>query len=324
MDCNAENLKAEYEKLQAELAAARGEVAYLRALIDTLPNPIFAKKGDLRFCIINKAYEEFFGVSRDNLLGHTVMDLEYLPFEERQRYQTEDQNAILDCSAVHDQLAFDTPNGSIHSTYWSHGFEVPTTKDRGLVGMIVDISTEHMLEQELVYKVQALEDAQQELHHLSNTDPLTNLPNRRFFEERLSENIALARRHGQPLCLLMADLDFFKHVNDTYGHDSGDVVLQQFAEVLSTSCRLEDVAARIGGEEFVLLLPMTELENARIVAERVRSRTEKEVLLPDNKLQTASIGLAQLAPDETQESFIKRADEALYRAKTSGRNRVCE
>lgn len=160
----------------------------------------------------------------------------------------------------------------------------------------------------------------------SLTDPLTGLGNRRFLETQAEMEIARAERSGHPLCLIAVDLDHFKRINDTYGHDIGDQVLKAFANTARAQLRDGDVLCRIGGEEFIVLLPETSEEQALGVAERVRYAVEREVLSvagTEPLTYTASLGVARIRPGERDlKQAIKRADAALYKAKEGGRNQV--
>ena len=156
-------------------------------------------------------------------------------------------------------------------------------------------------------------------------DGLTGLANRRSALARLDAEIAQAHRRGQPLTLMTLDLDHFKRVNDDYGHAAGDRVLTEFANVLRESLRLGDLGARIGGEEFIALLPQTEALAALQVAERIREQCEALRVSSDEGAAiqfTISIGLAELSAGDDGAALLARADRALYRAKHSGRNRV--
>ena len=160
---------------------------------------------------------------------------------------------------------------------------------------------------------------------LARTDALTGLANRRAFDEAAYHEIQRAQRYGTPLALVMADLDYFKSVNDKYGHHVGDLVLQDFARVLLASVRGIDIVGRWGGEEFVILMPGTDLEEARQVAERMRLAVAGAPTKFDGKAcgYTASFGVAALlAETPTMDSLLGRADAAMYRAKDNGRNRI--
>lgn len=172
---------------------------------------------------------------------------------------------------------------------------------------------------------QKMNEAQ--LERLARTDVLTSLSNRRDFYERAQQEVARAKRSGKAFSLMLLDVDFFKKINDQYGHAGGDEVLRRLSRVLSDLLREVDTPARLGGEEFVVLMPETPLEGARLVAERVRAGMEATVMeLGDGRLIrfTVSIGLAQWADGEDDIDVpLHRADEALYRAKAGGRNQVC-
>lgn len=172
---------------------------------------------------------------------------------------------------------------------------------------------------------QKMNEAQ--LERLARTDVLTSLSNRRDFYERAQQEVARAKRSGKAFSLMLLDVDFFKKINDQYGHAGGDEVLRRLSRVLSDLLREVDTPARLGGEEFVVLMPETPLEGARLVAERVRAGMEATVVeLGDGRLIrfTVSIGLAQWADGEDDIDVpLHRADEALYRAKAGGRNQVC-
>jgi diguanylate cyclase (GGDEF)-like protein len=170
--------------------------------------------------------------------------------------------------------------------------------------------------------VPRLENAR--LKRLSESDALTLLHNRRHLDERLPLLIEESRREGHTLSAVMVDLDLFKRVNDTYGHRVGDEVLVEAADRLRQSCRLTDLPARWGGEEFVVVLPDTRRTEARAMAERLRELLAAEpVPTAEGPVSiTASLGVAQLGAGEGQTGLLERADEALYRAKRAGRNRV--
>lgn len=161
-------------------------------------------------------------------------------------------------------------------------------------------------------------------------DALTGLNNRRQFEVRLKQEYASAKRQKHPLCSIMLDIDFFKSINDTYGHAAGDKVLQTIANVIKEQLREYDIASRYGGEEFCILLPQTKIEEANIVAQRLRAAVEKTTIetFIEKEAQnkninvTISIGLSQLKDTDLAEDLYKRADKALYEAKKRGRNRV--
>lgn len=166
----------------------------------------------------------------------------------------------------------------------------------------------------------------EEIYQLATHDALTDLYNRRHFIEMIEKEIARSLRHARPLALCIVDVDLFKPVNDRYGHISGDEVLRQIAALVHKHVRGDDIAARIGGEEFAVLLPECDATAAQVFAERLRESVADAVFRPGGDPQriTISVGIAVLAPGrETRPTLMAAADAALYRAKAEGRNRVC-
>jgi len=164
-----------------------------------------------------------------------------------------------------------------------------------------------------------------ELRRLATTDILTGLPNRRHFLERLDQELARFHRFGKPTALLMIDIDHFKQVNDNYGHAMGDAVLRHFADLTLGSLRKLDLAGRLGGEEFAIMLPGADAEGARLYAERLRQKVENHPCLSaaHHVAITVSVGLTLFTDTDTGADLpLARADAALYRAKQNGRNRV--
>jgi len=172
-----------------------------------------------------------------------------------------------------------------------------------------------------------LRDNVQMSMELAVTDPLTGLYNRRYMESHVTSLVEQALARGKPLALLVVDIDYFKAVNDMHGHDAGDDVLREFATRLKKSIRGIDLACRYGGEEFVVVMPETDVAVAAIVAERIRRRIAGEPFAIRSGTAaldvTISVGIAALSGvSDTPAAIIKRADQALYRAKRDGRNRV--
>jgi two-component system, cell cycle response regulator len=172
-----------------------------------------------------------------------------------------------------------------------------------------------------------LRDNVQTSIEMAITDALTGLFNRRYMENHLATLIEQAAARGKPLSALMLDIDYFKAINDTYGHDAGDDVLRDFALRIKRSIRGIDLACRTGGEEFVIVMPETDMAVAAMVAERLRRRIAAEPFVVNQGQRsipvTLSIGIAALrGQDDNAAGLLKRADQALYRAKRDGRNRV--
>jgi diguanylate cyclase (GGDEF)-like protein len=158
----------------------------------------------------------------------------------------------------------------------------------------------------------------------ATTDVLTGLGNRRFADERLATDFQRARRYGEPLSVLLMDIDHFKNVNDTYGHDVGDKVLEHFGRMLSDHARTTDAVARWGGEEFIMIAPQTDIDGALLAANRICESVRKQAVIfgTADIAYTVSIGVAQLIDQRTIAELVASADQELYRAKRAGRDRA--
>lgn len=202
-------------------------------------------------------------------------------------------------------------------------------EDSRLVSVIQDVTEKRKIEEallhsETMYKELAkqLEEKNKLLEEIANLDSLSGLKNRHFFNTRLEEETERANRYNKKLSLILLDIDYFKRVNDTYGHDIGDKVIKEIANMLQTSIRKSDVVARWGGEEFAILMPETDLDEAFLVGEKIRSMAESLDYSFGEKV-TISLGVATWTKFDTIEILFKRVDKVLYRAKNEGRNRVC-
>ena len=202
------------------------------------------------------------------------------------------------------------------------------------ISHIQDITFRKQTEIELLKLKESLEDANRELQialireqTLSHTDVLTGIHNRRYLFELAVQKFAVASRYQQPLAVMMIDIDHFKKVNDTFGHIVGDQMLKNVTKIAHAELRSADVIGRYGGEEFVILLPMTNARQAGLLAERIRADVAA-LRLPTEKgdaSATLSIGIVEINHKESTEvveDVFRRADEAMYAAKQAGRNRV--
>ena len=185
------------------------------------------------------------------------------------------------------------------------------------------LSAREAMEATVRQRTQELQEANHALDRQARTDVLTGLLNRRGFDTQMAFALALARRSGRPLSLITVDVDHFKRVNDTYGHETGDDVLRRLAHTLQERLRSSDVVARVGGEEFVAMLPDTDQAGARSIAETLVAAMSEQQDPVVGKV-TISAGVATLrGPENDSTDLLRRADAALYEAKRQGRNRVC-
>jgi len=174
--------------------------------------------------------------------------------------------------------------------------------------------------------IKIIKDSNSKLEHLAKFDDLTKLSNRRNFYSLLEKYISLSERTMDPICILFIDIDNFKGINDSYGHKVGDEVLQEIATILKTNSRDSDICARWGGEEFVVSLMNTNLETSYIIANKIRTIIENSVKLKilTNRSVSISAGVTLYQHKESIDNFVARADNAMYKAKHNGKNRICK
>ena len=176
------------------------------------------------------------------------------------------------------------------------------------------------LEEKVQERTQELELAKLKLEALANTDRLTQIPNRVRLDDVL-EKLEQAKRNGTPLSIILLDIDYFKAVNDEYGHQVGDIVLQNVAELLKNNVRAGDIVGRWGGEEFLVICPYTRLKDVVQLSEKLRQQLEQHSF-PVVRHKTSSFGVTCFVMGDTIHSLLSRCDKALYQAKHHGRNRV--
>lgn len=265
---------------------------------------------------------------------------EFLKSDVNDRMSTVSERMQTRIEAVHSAIdqAMTTANaysGSLQSAQGDLERDIAPETLKALAGRLLTETrrmqdTNRTLEQKLEASREDIAALQRDLDDVrreSLLDPLTKIANRKSFDEGLRSGIADARHTGNPLCLILIDIDHFKSFNDSYGHQTGDQVLRLVAMTIKSNIKGRDLAARYGGEEFVAILPNTDLKGAMIVSENVRQAIHGKELLKrstNEKLGriTASFGVAVFRPNDTAGSLIERADRCLYAAKHAGRNRV--
>ncbi len=214
--------------------------------------------------------------------------------------------------------------------YYVHNWFLGSLELSGLILVFRDHQVIGSEERELIVEsLSVLKDSvdraldYEDLFEAAKKDSLTGLANRRVFEERLEYLTASVRRYGQPLSLIALDLDHFKSINDAYGHAEGDRVLKKVTETFAGLVRSSDLLARIGGDEFMLLLPNTDVKAARVLADRLcKAVYDLDIMVDDSTRLGVSIGLSEWRQDMTKEDWLSLTDERLYQAKKRGRNQV--
>jgi len=276
-------------------------------ILSTIHDPIAYIDKNFVFLNVNLAYQEMFKKTINDIVGHPAEAIYGKDFIEKKI-----KTNLLLCLAgqrIQQQEWFDFPDGKRRCMLMSYYPLFPKDKPTpiGVVLNSIDIT-----------KIKELEE---ELQRLSITDQLTQIYNRTKFNAALSEEIKRLRRYNTELSLVMLDIDHFKHINDTYGHDIGDKVLVSLVQIVKRCIRETDIFSRWGGEEFMLLLPHTNIENSIKLAERIRKKVQETNLETVGTI-TCSFGVSQFNENDSDESFTKRVDNALYDSKRSGRNRV--
>lgn len=278
-------------------------------------NEVFWLRDEEAILYVNPAYDRIWGRSRDALYGDPAAILEAVHPEDHNEAATLFLAEALKRDESNATFRIRRPDGALR---WIQAHCYPVADEAGRVtrvaGTAVDVTELKQVQLELEQSNAALE--REALY-----DRLTGVANRRYFEDLLDREVRRADRNGGPFALVMFDLDYFKRVNDGYGHNSGDAVLTGVVERVASRLRQSDVLGRWGGEEFMILLPGTDAATAGEVAEALRARVD-EAPFPVVGSVTISLGVAEYRPHELRKELVRRVDEALYYAKGAGRNRV--
>ena len=289
------------------------------AFMEHSPAIGFIKDADGRFLYYNRMFCERFAVSRAEWLGKSVFDM--FPEEFAAAYHELDMRVLRE--GVDEVVEESSPGPGGTTLYWrTHKFRLQAEDGAPLLGgMSLDISHEREATLRLQASHGELERANRRLSELAVTDGLTGLSNRRAFDEQLARLLNTSLEAGTPLSLLLLDVDHFKRLNDTHGHAAGDDVLRSLAQLLAKASRSSDYVARVGGEEFAILLPGAGMRAARRIAERRRAPRAGHGWT-HGALTVSGGGAARSAMLSTPATLMEAADAALYGAKHAGRNRV--
>lgn len=296
----------------------------LDTVLDNVDAYIYMKDRQHRFLYVNKKTTELFQRQINEIIGRTANELQ----EFENDFDHMDDKVIQSGQQITGEEEFVDEQGKAHY-YWSN--KVPLFDNNQEVESYIGFS----------HEITELIELKKELEHKATIDDLTKLANRRHLFEQAGKAFKQSQRSNYPLSTLILDLDYFKAINDNYGHHTGDLVLIRVAQCIKNTIRAHDIAGRIGGEEFCIILPDTSSEDAKLLAERMRDQIAKlSISLPHMDPQTqqlqddqtevpsicltTSIGIAQnKSGDKSISQLLHRADEALYQAKAKGRNQVC-
>ena len=282
------------------------DLVALRDVMDLMLDAVCVVDKAGTFVFVSAAFEDIFGYSPDEVIGKPMIDHVY------------PEDGIKTLKVVESLM---------------EGKKQPRFENRWVRkdGKIIDIlwsarwSEDHQFRIAIAHDITERKLMEQQLHYIAGHDPLTELPNRALLFGRLQTSLGLARREGSHLSLLFIDIDGFKHVNDSYGHLVGDKLLKNIAQRLRDCVRKSDTVGRFGGDEFVVVLNgIDSFDNVLVITENIRAQLEKTYQFDDLNLQLSpSIGVA-LYPDNgnDEQQLLQYADQAMYRAKNAGGNRV--
>jgi diguanylate cyclase (GGDEF)-like protein/PAS domain S-box-containing protein len=318
-------ITAYFANMESELKKSK---EFLYSVINTIPDPIFVKDQNHRWIVLNQAYCQFIGYPYESLIEKS--EINFLSPQEAEHFWQQDEWVLNTGQAHESEEKFTNAQGITYQIATKRSLHRDAAGNRFLVGVMRDITERKQMEEELKRTAAELARSNEELklsedrlRHLAYHDNLTGLPNRKLFHERLSQAIDWARLNSQMVGLLFLDLDGFKEVNDTLGHEIGDLLLKAVAGRLTGCLRGSDTVSRLGGDEFTVILPaIPSIADAARVADKILVTLAKPYQIENHVIfVTTSIGIS-LYPlqGEDMDTLINQADAAMYQAKDQGKN----
>lgn len=288
-------------KLQMALLKAHEKLSEFTTIVDNYIITATTKK-DSTIINVSSAFVKSSGYSKEELIGEKMHIVRHPDEDEnkfKELWQTVSSGKIWD-----GEIRNKNKNGE---DYWLQQHIVPTFDENNNIETLVSLGTDIT--------------AKKELEKMASVDKLTNIYNRRMIDNFLKQEIEIEKRHSNGLSIILIDIDHFKDVNDTYGHQMGDMVLSKIAELISINSRKSDIQGRFGGEEFIVICPQTTCKEALVLAQKIRISVEN-YKFEQIGTKTISLGISAFEKNDTEESLVKKADIALYQAKNGGRNRA--
>ncbi|MHC1723805.1 MAG: diguanylate cyclase [Aminipila sp.] len=300
------------------------EYTRYKYVIENIKDIIWEMDANFIFTFVSCASKETSGYEAEELIGKCMLD--FLTTESKnhvmQKWKQRTDNHENFLKVILYDVEFICKDKTI---IWVEVSVKPIVKEdriAGYIGVTRDISEKKTYENELKKYIEELKRANKKLDELATFDMLTGAYNRRKFQDFVQMSIEKKDRYESPFSIIMFDIDFFKRINDSYGHDTGDRILQEITTVVKKELRSTDKIFRWGGEEFIVLLPEVSLKNTYNVAEKVRKSVEQTNFDIGNDFITISLGIGEYITMDSIEQFVSRVDNALLKAKSSGRNRV--
>lgn len=314
-----EILKRNYTALQSQYLALEELHTFFLGALDFFPLPIFIKNNETSFVFVNRAYETIFDFHREAMIGKKVVEVFHINDVEKHRYQQEDEYLLEEQKMVNRQIQLDCATGAKDCLYWCTGFKDANFNRNGLVGTFVNITDLVKETSILTLQLREIIEAKNQIEALVHRDHLTGLYNRFSMRTHFVDLMAHEECFANPFSIIMFDIDHFKSINDQFGHVEGDHILQKVSEFLNNCMRKIDISIRYGGEEFLLLLPKTGINDACAFAQRLCDTFPQKIIKSDGSPVNASFGVTQYIAGENIESIIHRVDSYLYKSKHNGR-----
>lgn len=277
----------------------------LNEVINSCDDLIYYKDQKLKYIGCNEAFAKFAKISKDEIMGRD--DFEIFDSEFASVFRDNDLKVLKTKQMSVDEEWLEFNNKMLLFQSKKRPFKYDSKTGIGILGVSRDITN--------------LYEIQKKFEEQATVDELTKAYNRKYFNERLSEKIEMFKRYESEFCIALLDIDDFKVVNDSFGHDVGDIVLIKVCQIIKQNIRNTDILFRIGGEEFVILYPKTAINEAYFATEKIRNLIKNETIIENHKI-TISVGLSQIKHNDTEESFFKRVDELMYLSKKSGKDKV--
>jgi diguanylate cyclase (GGDEF)-like protein/PAS domain S-box-containing protein len=318
-----------YQITQIEEGLKRSK-EFLDELINTIPDPIFVKNEKYQWIVLNDAYCHLIGYPKIDLLERS--DYDFFPQENADVFRSRDTLVFKNQYPQEHEEEFINANGKTYVIATKRSLHKDAAGNLFLIGVIRDITERKLREEDLKRKAEELvrsnlelKTQEDHLRYLAYHDPLTGLPNRKYFLEQLQESMEWSAQNNSLLGVLFIDLDGFKQVNDTLGHEMGDRLLVTVAQRLNNALRTSDTVSRLGGDEFTIILrAIPDKKIITRIAEKALAVITEPIILDRNTARiSASIGIS-LYPENSKNTdiLIQQADAAMYRAKHSGKNRI--
>ena len=288
-------------KLQMALLKAHEKLNEFTKIIDNYIITATTKK-DSTIINVSSAFVKSSGYSKEELIGEKMHIIRH-PDEDENKFK-ELWQIVSSGKIWNGEIKNKNKNGE---DYWLYQHIIPTFDENNNIETLVSLGTDIT--------------AKKELEKMASIDKLTNIYNRRMIDDFLKQEVEIEKRHSNGLSVILIDIDHFKDVNDTYGHQMGDIVLSKMAELITINSRKSDIQGRYGGEEFIIICPQTNCNQALILAEKIRVSIEEFTFEQIGK-KTISLGISSFEENDAEEDLVKKADIALYQAKNTGRNKV--